>query len=223
MIVTKQLAWAYNLADYESFFALTEQDKQGKILDCNAGATCFTAQMRRAGKEVIAFDPLYRLPLNELKAVFEQAKRDLCTKIHIQLKYDQWAHYFTLQEIQEMQEENIATFFEHFEKEKNYYCSDNLLDLPFEDQTFDLALCANFLCDTNYSPDFMGFINNIKTLARIAKEVRVFPLLDKDHEVSSYLPPFVADFQKDYILDIQEVPFDLQQNATEVLSIKLRC
>lgn len=68
-----------------------------------------------------------------------------------------------------------------------------LAELPFDDQFFDLALCSHVLFKTSKN-DFD--LKALMELARVAGEVRVFPLVDDEGKPSSSLGPLIQALQQ---------------------------
>jgi hypothetical protein len=96
------------------------------------------------------------------------------------------------------------------------YCppSENVR-LPFDDFTFDLALCSYYLF-TPVIADADRHLNVIRELARVAKEVRIFPLIDSQGVLSPLLGPVLLGLQQEnYGVEVRDVTSsnDLKKNA----------
>jgi len=79
-------------AEYFKMFKLDSEDLRGNILDCNAGASLFTAQMREKGFYVKAVDKLYDKSLEELVRI---AKKSLYRLIRSHGKFmdEKWGAF----------------------------------------------------------------------------------------------------------------------------------
>jgi len=93
-----------------------------------------------------------------------------------------------------------------------------LPELPFEDDEFDLSLCSHllFLYSAQLSFDF-HFASMLEML-RVAREVRVFPLLDLDLQHSAHLDPVMAELRSaDFHPEIVNVPYEFQKGGGQML------
>lgn len=92
--------------------------------------------------------------------------------------------------------------------------------LPFADFTFDLALCPDYLFmdEDNQSVDF--HLQQIVELARVAKEVRIFPLSDSDGLPSSLLGPVLLGLQQEnYGVEVRDVTSSFRPNGNAMLRV----
>lgn len=72
--------------------------------------------------------------------------------------------------------------------------ADQLPHLPYKTHQFDLALCTDFIFDHSHSTQEIEVIVN--ELCRIALEVRIFPLQDKQGKMCEQLGPLMLMLQK---------------------------
>lgn len=215
-------SWSHNLEDYNAFFALTEEDEKSKILDCAAGSACFTAQMRQQGREVIACDPLYGEPFEGLKETVKNMGVHLLQCFRSQMEEQDWDPGMTLSQLEAQQARNAAVFLKDYSQglDKGYYQRHSLPNLPFKDYQFDLALCANFLFDARNYTHLAPYLAGIRVLARVAREVRIFPLVNEKGELSNHVGPVIAALQSEgYGMEIHEVTYTLQKGANALLRI----
>lgn len=71
-----------------------------------------------------------------------------------------------------------------------------LTELPFEDQSFDLALCSHVLFLDKEQTEKGFDLKALMELARVAGEVRVFPLVDEEGKPVSGLGPLIQALQQ---------------------------
>lgn len=215
-------SWSHSLRDYERLFALTEADKKSRILDCAAGSACFTAQMRQQGGEVVACDPLYAQPLERLKETVKTMGTRLREHCRSQCHEHPSDPSVSLAQWEAEQTHNTDIFLADYSQgiANGYYQPHSLPDLPFQDYAFDLALCANFLFDGQDYADMIPYLAAIKALGRVAREVRIFPLVNTKGELSEHVGPVMAVLQSEgYGIEIREVDYTLQKNANAMLRI----
>ncbi|MEM9908507.1 MAG: methyltransferase domain-containing protein, partial [Cyanobacteria bacterium P01_D01_bin.44] len=98
----------------------------------------------------------------------------------------------------------------------------SVLQLPFEDNYFDLALSSHFLLmyATQLGEPF--HIQAIQELCRVAREVRIFPLLTVSGEPSPWLTVVQATAaQLGYGSEILEVPYEFQKGGNQMLIFRI--
>jgi len=76
--------------------------------------------------------------------------------------------------------------FEEGKAQKRYLAAE-LPHLPFENNTFDLCLCAHFLFLYSVHLSLGFHIEAITEMLRVSNEVRIFPLLALDGNKSAYI------------------------------------
>ncbi len=93
--------------------------------------------------------------------------------------------------------------------------------LPFSDNSFDLALCSHFLFTYSEQLSFNFHLTAILELCRVAKEVRIFPLLENfTGEVSPHLQPVIKQLaERGYEVNIKEVAYEFQQGGNQMLQV----
>jgi hypothetical protein len=119
----------------------------------------------------------------------------------------------------------MRTFLDDYEsgKSEGRYLAAGLPDLPFENQAFDLALSAHFLfLYTDQLPlDFHRA--GLLELCRVAREVRIFPLLDVNGVRSRHLEPILDELESGGLdAEIRKVPYEFQRGGNQMLSIRAR-
>lgn len=100
------------------------------------------------------------------------------------------------------------------------YLPQSLPNLEFADNQFELCLCSHllFLYSDKLSLDF--HIASINELLRISQEVRIFPLLKLDSELSPYLEPVIQDLSsKGFNVQVQPVAYEFQKGGNQMLKI----
>lgn len=104
--------------------------------------------------------------------------------------------------------------------EQGRYVDGELPYLMFADQEFDLALCSHllFLYSEQLTEDF--HLASIRELCRVAREVRVFPLLELGARTSRHLPAVVAGLTAEgYSVAIVTVPYEFQRGGKQMMKI----
>lgn len=98
--------------------------------------------------------------------------------------------------------------------------SDSDSSLSFPDFAFDLALCPDYLFtdEENQNVDF--HLKQIHELARVAKEVRIFPLSDSQGFPSPLLGPVLLGLQQEnYGIEVRDVTTFLHPKGSAMLRV----
>ena len=107
-------------------------------------------------------------------------------------------------------------------KEAGRYVTGEMPDLPFAPDSFDLALCSHFLF--TYSEQFSTafHVESVLGMARIAAEVRVFPLLTAfSGEVSPHLPAVMEAMREEGCsVEVRPVNYEFQKGGDKMLVVR---
>lgn len=168
-----------SLAEYEKFFNLDLLSLKGRtVLDCPAGAASFAAESGRLPINVVAVDPCFANPVEELRA---QAEADLDHVLEEVQKV--WHHYASgyfasIDEVRATRMRSLELFCSDFSagRTTGRYVDALLPKLPFADGQFDLVLSGHFLFIYDDRLDYDFHLAAARELARVSSgEVRIFP------------------------------------------------
>jgi ubiquinone/menaquinone biosynthesis C-methylase UbiE len=96
-----------------------------------------------------------------------------------------------------------------------------LPSLPFADGAFDLALCSHFLFLYSQQHDAAFHVQSMRELCRVAREVRVFPLLALGGQPSPHLGAArEALTAEGWHSSIERVPYEFQRGGFEMLRVR---
>ena len=91
---------------------------------------------------------------------------------------------------------------------------------PSMTNQFDLALCSHYLFLYSEHINFESHLAQILELCRVAKEVRIYPLVALDGNLSPHLSAVTLELEARSLTAQQiEVDYHFQKNATEMLVI----
>jgi hypothetical protein len=117
----------------------------------------------------------------------------------------------------------MAEFLGDYERgrEGGRYIPAQLPDLPFGSLSFDLALCSHFLFFYSDSLSLEFHKNAVDELCRVAREVRIFPLLTYNAEPCPFVTPIV-DFLREAgrMISIERVPYEFQRGGNTMIRIQ---
>lgn len=101
------------------------------------------------------------------------------------------------------------------------YLDHALPKLPFADGEFDLALCSHFLFTYSEAYSEAFHMEAVLELRRVAREVRIFPLLNLDGAPSPHVEPICASLRDTGVdVSIQRVPYEFQRGSNQMMRIR---
>ena len=104
-------------------------------------------------------------------------------------------------------------------KAEGRYIPGSLPKLDFPNDSFDMALSSHFLLLYTDNLSYEFHHESITEMLRIAKEVRIFPLLDVNAKKSSYVERILKDFSHCQV-EIRRVNYEFQIDGNEFMIIK---
>ena len=90
------------------------------------------------------------------------------------------------------------TFLDDYEtgRQGGRYVFSELPSLPFVDKAFDLALCSHFLFLYTDQLTEKFHVDSVMELCRVAREVRIFPLLALGSSPSRYVDSVIETVKR---------------------------
>ena len=216
------LLWGHSLDDYRDMFALEENDLNRSILDYGAGPASFSAQMKNLGHFTVATDPIYDQSPELLAEHFEKEFSQMRETVEQHPERFIWDTIPSPNALEEKRRETTQLFLNDYKqglKEKRYLYAD-YPDLPFEPDSFDLVLASHavFITHADKPPEFISDL--LMTLIDLANEVRVFPLLDGDGNISPLVGPVLLALQQNNLCtEIREVNYEFQRGGNAMFRI----
>ena len=204
-------------------FKLSDADLTGHILGCGDGPASFNASLTKREGKIISIDPIYQFSAEDIQhridetydVVMEQTKNNREEFI--------WENIKSPEELGKIRMKAMSDFLVDYPQgtEAGRYVAGSLPALPFSSQQFDIAVCSHFLFlySEHFSEDFHA--ESIIELCRVAKEVRIFPLLELGAKPSRHLKAVISRLEKqNYYALIETVPYEFQKNGNQMLIIK---
>jgi hypothetical protein len=210
----------YGVEDYIMMFDLTEAELDRTILDCHPGASVFSEEMASSRHNVLATDPLYQKPVEEIRQAVVKGQANLIQAVE---QHPEQYHYgvLELKEKLELREVRIERFLADIPKgvASGRYHTDGLPNLSsFQAESFDLALMHHYLFTETFDVNF--HLQCILEMTRVSNEVRIFPLVDRKGELSPFIGDIVATLQaKGLGAELRGVPFCFQKKGNAMLRV----
>ncbi|MBA2656021.1 MAG: hypothetical protein H0U70_03450 [Tatlockia sp.] len=218
----KLVLWGYHVDEYLEMFDLTAKDMTTNLLEYGCGLSAVNAELSQLGRQIISADPLFSLDQDSLISKANLIFADTAAKIVKDKQKFDFSRYGSPELLINKRQQGMDQFFADYEKGKaegRYVaCAD--CNLPFADFCFDFALSAHYLFADLDDQDVDFHLKMIKELARVAKEVRIFPLIDRHNQLSPFLGPVLLGLQEDnFGVEVKEVPYHLQTGGNAMLRV----
>ena len=212
-----------SLDEYQTMFSLSPDDLDKKIIGVADGPASFNAEMYAQGKYVESVDPLYAFRAAEIEQRFYAVVDEIIRQVNETPDDWVWTFHHSPEQLRARRVQALTRFLADYEggKADGRYVIGELPRLNFPDERFQLALCSHFLF--LYSDHFSYAFHRaaLREMLRIAREVRVFPLLTLALKPSPYLSPLLEDLTRNgYHHEIRTVPYELQRGGNQMLCIK---
>ncbi len=218
----RAVPWGRNRVEYLAFFDLLDLAPGTRLLDCGAGPSSFNAEMTALGFEVVSVDPLYRCGKEEIKARIAAARPAIMAGVRVAAERFVWRDFGTPEDLERTRLSAMKFFLEDYEDglAAGRYRDASLPALPFPDGAFDLALSSHFLLLYSAQLDFAFHLSALEEMLRVAREVRVFPLLDLAGTRSTHLEPLLAALEaRGFDWEVRRVGYEFQKGGNEMLRV----
>jgi hypothetical protein len=214
--------WGRSFDEYRRMLALSADDLRRRILGCADGPASFNAEATAAGLTVVSCDPLYRFMAADIRRRVADTTEVIIDQTRRNQQEFVWTSIRSIEELQALRVAAMQRFLADFEKGKaeGRYVDAELPTLPFDDGTFDLALCSHFLFlySEQLSEDF--HVAAVRELNRVATDVRIFPLLSLGGARSPHVEPVIQRLQKDgFAVTVETVPYEFQRGGNHMLRL----
>lgn len=215
--------WGRSFDEYRRMFALDEADLARRILGCGDGPASFNAVASRRGMRVTSCDPVYRWSVDDLRVRIDQAYGEMLEQVRQNQEDFVWDAIPSVDELGRVRMDAMQAFLADYPggAREGRYVDAALPSLPFGDRGFDLALCSHllFLYSSQLGEAFHHAA--VLELGRVAKEVRIFPLL----ALGSVPSPFVAGCTdllrgSGYDVSIEPVPYEFQRGGHQMMRFR---
>lgn len=214
--------WGHGFEEYKRMFNLTEAELKLAILDCCGGPSSFNAVLTQQGGHVVSTDKLFALAKPELSQKIASVFTEMLETIELNRDRFTWNEICSPQELAADRQKNIKLFLNDFEKgiKECRYLADTPPDLPFKHYQFDLALCSHYFFANSPDQSVEFHVKAIKNLCDVAKEVRIFPLLDSKGEIPAFVGSVTQAFnQAGMGVEIKTVPYRFQAKGNAMLRV----
>jgi len=214
--------WGRSFDEYARMFHLSEEDLSRKILGCADGPASFNAGMFRRGHRVVSCDPLYQFSAEQIKRRIDATYEEVIGQTILNQEKFVWDLIASPDELGRLRLEAMCDFLGDYDsgKRDGRYVAGPLPDLPFAPKSFELALCSHFLFFYSDSLSQAFHEQALDELCRVAREVRVFPMLTYNAEPCPFVAPIREHLEKmGRVVSIEKVPYEFQRGGNMMMKI----
>jgi len=221
--LSQVIPWGRSWSEYQRMFALSPDDLRAKILGCGDGPASFNAEATAQGQRVVSCDPIYAFSAAEIEGRVRACYDDLIAQVWQQRDGFLWTEFRDPDHLGACRLQAMQAFLADYPAglQASRYVAAALPELPFERGQFDLALVSHFLFLYSDRFDLAFHLASFRELLRVAREVRVFPLLDLARARSAHLGPLCASLRDaGFFVKIRRVSYEFQRGGNELLSVQ---
>ncbi len=215
--------WGRSFDEYREFFDLTDSDLNKMIVGCGDGPASFNAELTSRGGTVVSVDPAYQFTAREQENRIEQVNKEILPQVKNNRHMYVWDSISSVEMLGRIRMSAMKIFLADYEvgKSVNRYLPESLPELSFKDKQFDLALCSHYLFLYSEHVNLQLHIASIRELCRVATEVRIYPLVSLNGELSQHLPEVISQLSRLGLVCTREnVQYQFQKGATQMLVVK---
>ncbi len=203
-------------------FGLTNTDLTKRILGCGDGPAGFNSELTARGGTVVSLDPIYAFSRTQIRGRIADTYQMVIDQVRANSHDYVWNVIPSIEALGQVRMSAMETFLTDFEAGRNAgrYIAGELPSLPFERGTFDITLSSHFLFlySAHLSAEF--HLQALREMMRVAREVRVFPLLTLDGFPSPHVPIVTERLShQGHCVEIRRVHYEFQRGGNEMLVV----
>lgn len=203
-------------------FTLTDNDLSGRILGYSDGPSAFNCELTQRGGNVISIDSLYRLTGQQIRKLIDETYPDTIQTFHRKKALFIWKNLKSVHKLGRIRLSAMNDFLADLEwgKLEGRYLDSDLATSSIQEDNFDLAVCSHHLFTQTSHMTTEFHVNTIKEMARVATEVRIFPLLENGAVLSRHLLPTIGALRDaGYRVKIEKVAYEFLAGGNQMLKV----
>jgi hypothetical protein len=215
--------WGRSMEEYVGMFDLTEADLAQNILGVGDGPASFNAEMRERGGRVVSCDPIYLFTGEQIRSRVEATHDRLVEFARQHRDTFVWRHLASPEHMGQVRLAAMERFLADYDagSREGRYVAAALPRLPFAGARFDLALCSHLLFLYAEQLSLAFHVAGVIEMARVAREVRIFPLLMLGNTPSPHVGPVRDELERlGYAHEVRRVPYEFQKGGNEMLVVR---
>ena len=207
--------------EYVAFFDLDIEGLENKkVLDCPSGVSSFIATANSKGIEAQGCDLVYRFSPDGIVKQGESSIENIYADT-TWMEGHNYDFYGSIEAHRSFRESALRGFRDDHNESRYRY--ETLPSLSYDDDSFDLLLSSHLLFVYDDRLDLAFHIESIKEMLRVAKEVRIFPLIDFKNsrmDEEDNFSPLVKEVMVHFNAKIIEVDFEFQPGANAMMCVR---
>lgn len=213
--------WGRSYDEYRRMFSLTDQELKKRILGCGDGPAAFNAVCNETGGEVVSIDPIYSMTEEQLRQRINETYDTVIAQTRENTEKFVWKTIRSVDQLGEIRMAAMNRFLSSYEsgKREGRYISGSITELPFENNSFDIALSSHFLLLYTDNLNYEFHIAAINEMMRVAKEVRIFPILDVNAKRSPYVDRLSHE-KLPYAIELKKVDYEFQLGGNQMMILR---
>lgn len=218
----KLVLWGHHVEDYREQFDLSIDEMNSRILEYGCGPSAINAIQTQANQVVVSCDPLFVLDKDTLSAKITLIFANMADEMQRFSEHFDFTQSGGFDKLIANRQKGIKEFLADYEKGKSQgrYLGITNHQLPLNDFSFDFALVSHYLFAELDDQTIDFHLDVIRELARVAKEVRIFPLIDREEKTSCFLGPVLLGLQKEnFGVEVREVSHHLHKMGNAMLRV----
>jgi len=219
----KRVLWGHHVSEYKEMFDVSDAALQANLLEYGCGPSAVNAELHEAGTTVVSMDPLFALSKPELIQKVTEDFNERVKQVRADQTQFQVESYGGMDAFLASRRAGMEVFFADYNAgvEEGRYKALAAGALPFENFAFDLALSSHYLFANAADNDAVAYhVETIQELARVAKEVRIFPLIERAGTPSMLLGPVLLGLQQaNFGVEVREVSCALYPEGNAMLHV----
>lgn len=223
MDLQRTVPWGRDFDEYSEMFDLSSLETGDTVLGCGDGPASFNVEATEKGICVTSVDPLYAYSRADIQQRIHETRDEVMPQVRARVEDYVWCSIESPDELERRRMQAMDAFLHDYEEGclTGRYMKGSLPTLSFTDNAFDYALCSHLLF--LYSPqlDEQTHIESILELCRVARDVRIYPLISiENNERSQHLPAvFSVLTEAGYVYEEVPVSYEFQRGAKTMLKI----
>ena len=203
-------------------FDLSPADLRGRILGCGDGPASFNAEATARGCRVTSCDPIYSLRGDLIRGRFDECAGPLMLQVRAMPEHYVWTYHRDPDGLLRNRRAAMDRFVAAYASgpARGRYVAAALPALPFADGVFDLAVVSHLLFLYSVLLDLTFHERSIRELCRVAREVRIFPLVSLDCAPSPHVGPVSAALEEcGFAVEVVPVDYEFVRGANRMMRI----
>jgi len=220
---SEAVPWGRSFDEYRRMFGLTEPELKLRIIGCGDGPASFNTEMLQLGRRVVSCDPLYQLSATEIQERIDVTYENVMRQTYEHQDHFVWDRIKTPEDLGKMRLAAMKKFLADFDngKRDGRYVTAELPDIPFESNAYDLAVCSHFLFLYSDILSLEFHQRAIEEMCRVAREARIFPLLNYNAKPSPFLEPLLKLLtDAGYNTSVEVVSYEFQRGGNQMLRVR---